>query len=70
MKTLRSFGSFLTRASRVIGQGFLAFFRFTEEDARILGSANGFHAPEIEHLRDKRSVEDEENPSHSVEGEA
>jgi hypothetical protein len=40
-----------------IGEGLLAFFRFTEQDARILLSAYGFHAAEIEHLEKSGSDE-------------
>jgi hypothetical protein len=57
MKTVRLLGSSLAGATRAIGEGFLAFFRFTEEDANILLSAHGFHAAEIERL--EKSVSDE-----------
>lgn len=70
MKTVWLLGSFLNHTAQVIGQGFLALFQFTEEDARILGSAYGFHAPEIERFQDSRPEEDEENGSQSTEGEA
>jgi hypothetical protein len=54
---VRVLGLFLGGAIRGIGEGFLAFFRFTEEDARILLSAYGFHAAEIERLQEERSDE-------------
>jgi hypothetical protein len=57
MKTVRLLGSFLAGATRAIGEGFVAFFRFTEEDANILLSAHGFHAAERERL--EKSVSDE-----------
>src|ERR1700752_1237629 len=56
MKTVRLLGSFLAGPTRAIGEGFLAFFRFTEEDANILLSAHGFRAAEIERL--DKSVSD------------
>jgi hypothetical protein len=54
MKTVQPIGSFLTHTALVIWQGFLAFFRFTEEDVRILLSAYGYHAPEIDQFQDSR----------------
>src|SRR5215468_542901 len=64
MKTVRLLGSFLADAPRVIGEGFLAFFRFTEEDANILLSAHGFRAAEIERL--DKSVSDEKGKNLKV----
>ena len=61
MRTVRLLGSFLAGATRAIGEGFLAFFRFTEEDANILLSAYGFHAAEIERLEKRASDEKGKN---------
>jgi hypothetical protein len=57
LNPVRVLGFFLGGAIRAAGEGFLAFFRFTEEDARILLSAYGFHAAEIERLQENRSDE-------------
>ena len=54
MKTVRILGSFLARIIGKTEDGLLAFLRFTEEDASILLSAYGFHAPEIERLEKSR----------------
>ena len=64
MKTVRLLGSFLAGPTRAIGEGFLAFFRFTEEDANILLSAHGFRAAEIERL--DKSVSDEKGKNLKV----
>jgi hypothetical protein len=48
---------------RVTGESLVAFFRFIEEDARILLSAYGFHAAEIERLQENRSEEKGRNGS-------
>jgi hypothetical protein len=64
MKTVRLLGSSLADAPRAIGEGFLAFFRFTEEDANILLSAHGFRAAEIE--RPDKSVSDEKGKNLKV----
>jgi hypothetical protein len=61
MKTVRLLRSFLTHIARVMEQGFLAFFRFTEEDAIILASAYGYHPPKIDHLQDSPDNENEED---------
>jgi hypothetical protein len=61
MKTFRLLGTFLINTARVIGQGFVAFFMFTEEDVKILLSAYGYHTPEVDRFHDGRSHENEKS---------
>ena len=61
MKTVLLLASYLARVPRAMGEGLLAFFRFTEEDALVLLSAYGFHAAEIERLQKSGSDENGKN---------
>ena len=51
---------FLLICVRSIVQNFLAFFRFTEEDACTILSAYGLRAPEVDRLKNNRPNEQEE----------